>query len=130
MAPVSSRFCSKGKYLKCNECNKTFNSKIGLDLHARHHTGQYSTSVVSAGKVLSLCQITSCTCEDMKAKVTHVNTVVKCSSLHSSNSTTNLNILEITGSLVKLVAKDLIEKGFILNILLHTNSLAFVRAVL
>ena len=66
----------------------------------------------------------------MKAKVTHVNTVVKCSNLHSSNSTTNLNILEITGSLAKLVAKDLIEKGFILNILLHTNSLAFVRAVL
>ena len=42
VAPVSSRVCSKGKYLKCNKCNKTFNSKIGLDLHAQHHTGQYS----------------------------------------------------------------------------------------
>ena len=46
----------------------------------------------------------------MRAKVTRVNTVVKCSNLHSSNSIMNLNILEITGSLVRLAVRGLMKR--------------------
>ena len=131
MAPVSSRFCSKGKYLKCNECNKTFNSKIGLDLHVQHHTGQYSYFCGQCRKgfvTLSNYKLHMRGHEGKGYPCEYCGKVFKSPTVQTVP--TNLNILEITGSLAKLVAKDLIEKGFILNILLHTNSLAFVPAVL
>ena len=34
--------CTEVKILKCNECNKTFNTKAGFDRHRQHHTGKYS----------------------------------------------------------------------------------------
>ena len=41
--PVNSKTSSAEKlYLKCKECDKTFNTKSGFDRHLQHHTGQYS----------------------------------------------------------------------------------------
>ena len=56
-----------------------------------------------------------------------MNTVVKCSSLHSLNSITSRNILEITGSLTRFVVKDLMKREFTSNMLAYTNQLTFVH---
>ena len=37
-----NNLCTELKILKCNECNKTFTSKHGFNMHSQHHTGQYS----------------------------------------------------------------------------------------
>ena len=33
---LNSKLCSEVKYLKCNECNKIFNSKSGFELHVQY----------------------------------------------------------------------------------------------
>ena len=47
----------------------------------------------------------------MKGKASLVNTVEKCSNLHSSNNIMSRNILEITGLLVRPVVKGLMKRG-------------------
>ena len=39
---VKSSFGTEIKMWKCNECNKTFSSKLGFDRHTQHHTGSYA----------------------------------------------------------------------------------------